>query len=206
MSRIFRQVFLIASGVCTQLMLRFLLVGQHWYVHALESIRECYLWICTYFTSTAQHSLFLLFRCFVMLYCILRVYKYTQEHNQLIMTTSITNEYTSLQKYKSLTLYFRKGDVCSVWEMSGDKDRLLYWPKFFSLGTSFASWLGLLTKGPKPSVCCWFSLWHPVSNWIEPPGHLVLLFSTSTCFRCSSAYLHWCISWLTARLGVNIQQ
>ena len=27
------------------------------------------------------------------------------------MTTSITNEYTSLQKYKSLTLYFRKGDV-----------------------------------------------------------------------------------------------
>ena len=27
------------------------------------------------------------------------------------MTTSITNEYTSLQKYKSLTFYFRKGDV-----------------------------------------------------------------------------------------------
>ena len=27
------------------------------------------------------------------------------------MMTSITNEYTSLQKYKSLTLYFRKGDV-----------------------------------------------------------------------------------------------
>ena len=25
-----------------------------------------------------------------------------------------------------------------------------------------------------------------------------------TCFRCSSAYLHWCISWLTARLRVNI--
>ena len=65
-----------------------------------------------------------------LMYCILRVYKHTREHNQLIMTTSITNEYTSL--YKSLTLYFRKGDVCCVWEMSGDKDGLLYWPKFFS--------------------------------------------------------------------------
>ena len=38
----------------------------------------------------------------------LHVYIYTREHNQLIMTTSITNEYTSLQKYKSLTLCFRK--------------------------------------------------------------------------------------------------
>ena len=28
--------------------------------------------------------------------CIVRVYKYTREHNQPIMTTSITNEYTSL--------------------------------------------------------------------------------------------------------------
>ena len=45
-----------------------------------------------------------------MLYSILRVFKYTREHNQQIMTTSITNEYTSL--YKSHTLYFRKGDVC----------------------------------------------------------------------------------------------
>ena len=31
-----------------------------------------------------------------MLYSIVRVYKYTREDNQLIMTTSITNEYTSL--------------------------------------------------------------------------------------------------------------
>ena len=33
------------------------------------------------------------------------------KHNQLIMATSIMNEYTSLQKYKPLTLYFRKGYV-----------------------------------------------------------------------------------------------
>ena len=31
-----------------------------------------------------------------MLYSIRRVYKYTWEHNQLAMTTSITNDYTSL--------------------------------------------------------------------------------------------------------------
>ena len=79
-------------------------------------------------------------------YITIRVYKYTREHNQLIMMTSITNEYTSL--YKSLTLYFRKGDVCCAWEMSGDKDGLLYGPKSFldHSSTSFASWLGLLNR------------------------------------------------------------
>ena len=99
------------------------------------------------------------------------------------MTTSITNECNSLYKYKSLTLYFQKGDVCCEWEMSGDKDGPLYWPKFFldNSSSSFASWFGLLnrgvTKGPKPSVCSWLSLRHPVSNWLEPPRHLVILFS-----------------------------
>ena len=47
--------------------------------------------------------------------------------------------------------------------------------------TSFASWLGLLNrgslKGPKPSVWSWFSLRHPVYNWLEPLGHLVISFS-----------------------------
>ena len=42
----------------------------------------------------------------------------------------MTNEYTSLYISKSLTLYFWKGDVCCVWEMSGDEDGLLYF-KFF---------------------------------------------------------------------------
>ena len=42
------------------------------------------------------------------------IYKYTLICGNIInrkWTTSITNEYTSLLKYKSLTLYFRKGDV-----------------------------------------------------------------------------------------------
>ena len=133
---------------------------------------------------------------------------YIHHHNQLIMTTSITNEYTSL--YKSITLYFRKGDVCCVWEMSGDKDWLLYWPKFFldHSSTSSSSWLGLLNCGSlrasKPSFSSWFSLWHPVSNWLKPPRHWVILFSMPTCFLCSSIYLHRCIFWLTTRPRVNI--
>ena len=97
------------------------------------------------------------------------------------MTTSITNEYTSL--YKSLTLYFRKGYVCCVWEMSGDKDGLLYWPKFFLAlsSTSFGSWLGLrkpgVTENPKPSVC---KLVHTSASCLQQTrtaGHLVILFS-----------------------------
>ena len=69
--------------------------------------------------------------------------------------------------------------------MSKDKDRLLYWPKYFSRPLQhFFRILARVaqpgvTKGPKPSICSWFSLWHPVSNWLEPPGHLVILFSNT---------------------------
>ena len=97
------------------------------------------------------------------------------------MTTSIMNEYTSL--YKSVTLYFRKGDFLCVWEMSGDKDGRLYWPKLFldHSSTSFASWLGLLKLGslraqsPLSGAGSHFGI---LSNWLEPPRSLVILFST----------------------------
>ena len=47
--------------------------------------------------------------------------------------------------------------------------------------TSFASWVAQpgVTKNPMPSVCSWFWLRHPVSNWLEPLGHLVILFSNA---------------------------
>ena len=140
----------------------------------------------------------------------LHVYKYTREHNQLIMTTSETNEYTSLYKYKSLTLYFRKGDVWCVWEMSGDKDGLLYWPKFF-LGhssTSFASWLGLLNReslgaqSPLSAAGSHFGILSPTES--NRQGTWLHYFLKLTCFRCSSAYIHRCISWLAAGSRVNI--
>ena len=100
------------------------------------------------------------------------------------MMTSITNEYTSYKNI-SLTLYSRMGDVSCVWEVSGDKDGLLFWPKFFLAhsSTSFSCWLGVaqpwVTEGPKPSVCSWFSLRHLVSNWLKPSERLVILLSNT---------------------------
>ena len=49
--------------------------------------------------------------------------------------------------------------------------------------TSLASWLGLLDRGSlraqSPQSASWFSLRHSVSNWLKPPGHLVILFSNA---------------------------
>ena len=35
--------------------------------------------------------------------------------------------------------------------------------------------LAWVAKGPNPSVSSWSSFWHPVSNWIEPSGHLIII-------------------------------
>ena len=122
----------------------------------------------------------------------------------------MTNEYTSL--CKSLTLYFQKGDVCCVLEMSGDKDGLLYWPKFFldHSSTSFASWLGLLNRGslrsqsPISAAGSHFGILSPTDS--NRPGTWLYYFLISTCFRCSSVYLLRYISWLTVRSRVNTKQ
>ena len=96
--------------------------------------------------------------------------------------------------------------------MSGDKDGLLYWPKFFldHSSTSFASWLGLFIQGslraqsPQSTAGSHFVILSPTdSNHL---GTWLFYFLTSTCFRCSSAYLHRCICRLTARSRVNIYQ
>ena len=67
--------------------------------------------------------------------------------------------------------------------MSGDKDGLLYWPKFFldHSNTSFASWLRLLkgesqrAQSPLSGAGSHFSI--TVSSWLELPRRLVILFS-----------------------------
>ena len=69
---------------------------------------------------------------------------------------------------------------------------------------SFSSWHGVaqpwVTEGPKPSVCkLVLTLQHPVSNWLKPSGTWLYYCLMPTCFCCSSAYLHRCISWLTAQ-------
>ena len=96
--------------------------------------------------------------------------------------------------------------------MSGDKDGLLYWPKLFlnHSSTSFASWVWLLNRGsmraqsPLSGACSHFGILSPtVSNHL---GTWLYYFLTYTCFHCSSAYSHRCISWLTARSRVSIKQ
>ena len=75
---------------------------------------------------------------------------------------------------------------------------------FSHLGWIAQPWV---TEGPKPSVCRWLSLRYLVSNWPQQArtasGTWLYKCLTSTCFCCSSAYLHRCISWLTARSRVS---
>ena len=99
--------------------------------------------------------------------------------------------------------------VCERWV--GDGDRLRYWPKVLLTIAALLSHLGWVvqpwvTEGPKPSVYRWFSIRHLVYNSLTPSLFGYIIVWTYTCFRCSSAYLHRCISWLTARSRVNMLQ
>ena len=102
--------------------------------------------------------------------------------------------------------------VCERW--AGDRDRLLYWSKFFleaiaallpHLGCVAQPWV---TEGPKISVCRWSSLRHLASNWFEPliytgasldwrlgrgsiyDNHPILIFKNFTCGNFLHARLH----------------
>ena len=52
----------------------------------------------------------------------------------------------------------------------------------------------------------WLSLRQLVSDWLEPSGHLVIFFPIVHLLPLFFAYLHKCISWLTAPSRVNILQ
>ena len=67
---------------------------------------------------------------------------YTHNHNHIIMTTINERTITLLYKNISLTLYSRKGDVSCVWEVSGDKVGLLFWPKVLLTIADLLSRLG----------------------------------------------------------------
>ena len=98
------------------------------------------------------------------------------------MTTSITNEFTSLQKYKSLILYFRKGDVllCVRDEWRQGRTAILIQVLLSTIAAllSHLSW-GCSTMGhwgPSPLQSgSHFGI--PVSTELDPPGHLLILFS-----------------------------
>ena len=79
--------------------------------------------------------------------------------------------------------------------------------------TSFSSWQGLLNRGslraqsPLSAAGSHSGILSPTdsnSNWLKPSVSRLYFCLTPTCFLCSSAYLHRCISWLTARSRVNM--
>ena len=105
--------------------------------------------------------------------------------------------------------------VCERWV--GDGDRLLHIDPSSSdhSSTSSSSWLGLLNRGslraqtPLSGAGSQFGIFTPTdsnSNWFKPSVSWLYFCLTSTCFRCSSAYLHGCIPWLMARSRVNMLQ
>ena len=131
------------------------------------------------------------------------IYKYTREHNQQIMTTSITNEYTSLKDINLSHFIFEKVMfvVCEKWVETRTDCYIDPSSSLEHSGTSFTSWLGLLNQGslsaqsPLSAAGSHFGILSPTDS--NRPGTWLYYFLTSTCFRCSSAYLHVCISWLS---------
>ena len=112
--------------------------------------------------------------------------------------------------YKKISLLhfiLERIDVSCVLEVSGDKDGLLFWPKVLltiAALLSHSDWAAQpwVTEGPNPSVCLWPSRWHLVPNWLQLTLELTEAVCGTwlynclmpTCFRCSSNYLHRCIS------------
>ena len=100
------------------------------------------------------------------------------------MTTSITNEYTSLRKYKSLTLYFRKDDVLLCVRDEGRQGQTAILTQVLLLTTaallSHLGW-GCLTvghSGPSPlQASSHFGI--PVSDCLTATGNLsIFLINT----------------------------
>ena len=122
------------------------------------------------------------------------------------------NELTNSLLYKNIISHtlFSKGWCCCMREISWRQGRTAKltpnsssttWVFFSHIGSVAQLWV---TEDPKPSVCRCLSFRHLVSNWLEPSGTWLYYCLTSSCFRCSSTYLHRSISWLTARSRVNI--
>ena len=131
------------------------------------------------------------------------------------MTTSM-NERTHFFIKISLTLYSRKGWcwLCVRGELETGTDcYILTQSSSDHSSTSFSSWLGLLNRGslraqsPLSAAGSHAGILSPTdfnSNWLKSSVSWLYFCLSSTCFRCSSAYLHRCISWLTDRSRVNM--
>ena len=121
-----------------------------------------------------------------ILICCIVYYAYTNMHGNTNNCNDDFYKWTNTLLYKNLflTLYSRKGGVCCVWEMIWRMGQTAILTQVLlstiaallpHLGWVTQPWV---TEGPRPSICSWLSLWHPVSDCFEPSGHLVILFST----------------------------
>ena len=140
-------------------------------------------------------------------------YTYTNicGNNQSVMNDFNKRTNTLLYKNINLSHFILERVMFVVWEMSWRRGQTAILTQVLLVTiAALLPHLGLGCstmghRGPQsPQSTSWFSLRHLVSNWLKPPGHLVILLFNVTCFRCSSAYLHRCISWLTAQSRVNI--
>ena len=130
------------------------------------------------------------------------------------------NERTNTLLYKniSLTLYSRKGWcwLCVRGELETGTDCYILTQVLLIIAAllSHLGW-GCSTVGhwgPK-ALCLPLALTSASCPQLTPnrlqlartaSGTCLYNYLTSTCFYCSSAYLHRCISWLTARSSVNM--
>ena len=95
--------------------------------------------------------------------------------------------------------YGTRVDVGYVWEGSWrPRQTATYWPQVplttAALLPHSAGLLNRESRGPKPSVWSWFSLWHLISirncnsnsNWPKPsvaPGYIIVLHTPASCGR-----------------------
>ena len=127
------------------------------------------------------------------------------------------NERTNTLLYKniSLSFYSRKGWcwLCVRGELETWTDCYILTQSSDHSSTSFSSWLRCLNRrslraqSPLSAAGSQFGILSPTgfnSNWLELSESLLYFGLTPSCFCCSSAYLHWCISWLMAQSRVNM--
>ena len=106
------------------------------------------------------------------LYCIAIYANISWKHSQRLMTTSI-NERTHF--FTKIYLSHFILDVSVVCEMSGDRDRLLYWSNFFSWPEQhlFRILAGLLYRGSLRATALNLQAGPhsgiPVSDWVDLP-------------------------------------
>ena len=113
-------------------------------------------------------------------------------------------------KISLLHFILERVDVGCMWEVSWRRGQTATYRPSSSdhSSSSFSSWLGLLHLGslrvqsPLSAVGSHFGILSPTdSSRLQltrtASGTLLYNCLSSTCFCCSSAYLHKCISWLT---------